>query len=68
MASSSPSGIVSASARLYRLLLGAYPARFRQEYGAPMLQLFRDSCREAARRRGLYGIAAVGIRPPVGHV
>ena len=61
MASSSPSGIVSASARLYRVLLGAYPARFRREYGAPMLQVFRDCCREAARQRGLYGIAVVWL-------
>ena len=45
------------SARLYRLLLVAYPARFRREYGAPMLQVFRDCCREAERQRGARGIA-----------
>ncbi len=47
---------VSTSARLYRLLLVAYPARFRREYAEPMVQVFRDCCREAKRQRGARGI------------
>ena len=35
------------SDRLYRLLLHAYPAEFRDEYGAELLQLFRDRRRDA---------------------
>ena len=32
------------SHRLYQLLLYAYPAAFRREYGREMAQLFRDIC------------------------
>jgi putative ABC transport system permease protein len=35
------------SDRLYRLLLHAYPAEFRDEYGTQLLQLFEDRRREA---------------------
>jgi hypothetical protein len=48
---------MSTSARLYRLLLVAYPARFRREYAEPMVQVFRDSVREAERQHGARGIA-----------
>jgi hypothetical protein len=44
------------SARLYRIMLIAYPARFRRNYGPHMLQVFRDSCRDAERRRGAWGV------------
>lgn len=37
------------SVRIYRLLLLAYPAAFRQEYGSLMMQAFRDDLREARR-------------------
>ncbi len=30
------------SVRIYSLLLYAYPAPFRREYGHPMAQLFKD--------------------------
>ena len=33
--------------RIYRLLLRAYPAAFRAEYGREMVLLFRDQCRES---------------------
>src|ERR1700722_4439931 len=33
--------------KLYRLLLSLYPARFREEYAAPLQQQFRDDYREA---------------------
>ena len=40
----------------YRLLLVAYPARFRHAYGSHMLQVFRDSCRDAEQRQGAWGV------------
>lgn len=45
------------SARLYALLLAAYPAGFRREYGREMALIFADRCREGAGRRG--ALAAV---------
>lgn len=33
--------------RVYAALLRLYPPEFRQHYGADMLQVFRDSCRDA---------------------
>src|SRR6266404_298710 len=36
--------------RLYRLLLKLYPARFREEYEAPLQRQFRDDYREAGGR------------------
>ena len=56
MAATPTSRAVSASERLYRLLLLAYPARFRREYGAPMVQVFRDCCRAAERQQGTLGV------------
>ncbi len=41
----------SASERIYRWLLRAYPADFRSEYSAEMAQVFRERCR-AERQRG----------------
>ncbi len=38
---------VEHSCRLYRRLLFVYPKAHREEYGAAMLQLFRDQCRDA---------------------
>lgn len=40
---------MSASERLFRRLLGLYPAAFRAEYGEPMAQLFADQRRDALR-------------------
>jgi hypothetical protein len=37
-------------ARAYRACLYLYPRRFRREYGAPMVQLFRDQRRERGKR------------------
>src|SRR5258708_37384504 len=36
--------------RLYRLLLKLYPARFREEYEAPLQRQFRDDYQEAGGR------------------
>ena len=41
---------------LYRGLLIAYPLAFRRRYGAQMVQLFRDCCREATATDGSVGL------------
>lgn len=43
------------SYRIYGLLLFAYPQEFRRRFGNEMLQVFRDCCRDEARRRTLAG-------------
>jgi signal peptidase I len=50
MTSESP--LLGGFCRLYSVLLYAYPPEFRRQYGRPMEQLFRDHCRELARRPG----------------
>ena len=45
--------LVSLSRRVYRILLAAYPKEFRREYGADMVQLFRDQCRDELRSGGV---------------
>lgn len=55
-------GFVERSVRLYRLLLAVYPDSFRNEYGEAMIQLFRDTARDAYRRHGLLGLAAIWLR------
>lgn len=42
------------SCRIYRILLAAYPADFRREYGPSMLQVFRDSASDATTREGKF--------------
>jgi hypothetical protein len=54
--------LVKFSLVLYRLLLAAYPAAFRQEYGGAMAQLFRDTALDGYRRRGLWGLLGVWLR------
>lgn len=49
---------IERSCRLYQRLLVIYPRAHREEYGAAILQLFRDQCRDAwarAQSRGLMG-------------
>jgi hypothetical protein len=46
---------LSISQRLFALLLAAYPAEFRREYGREMMQLFRDCYHTEVRRKGLLG-------------
>ena len=48
----SESTFLSGFCRLYSILLYAYPREFRQQFGSPMEQLFRDRARDAARRPG----------------
>ncbi len=47
---------IAGSARIYRALLILYPADYRREYGALMVQVFRDVCRDRLRRQGIAGI------------
>jgi hypothetical protein len=42
---------------LYRFMMQAYPAEFRNEYGESVDQAFRDTLREAFRKRGYLGLA-----------
>jgi hypothetical protein len=44
--------VLSASERVYRLLLFVYPPAYRREYGPPMIQAYRDLCRNSYRQRG----------------
>ncbi len=46
---------------LYRRLLVFYPADFRNAYGAQMVQLFYDACREALRRAGMRGLLCLWL-------
>ena len=45
------------SDRLYRRLVRLYPAAYRQEYGEPMAQLFRDCCAAECSVSGYRGLA-----------
>ena len=47
---------LSVSVRIYRALLVAYPKKFREHYEVQMVQVFRDSFREAYHRHGMPGV------------
>jgi hypothetical protein len=53
------SWIISFSVRLYQWLLYIGPAGFRHEYGLPMVQVFRECCRDAYQRRGTRGVVSL---------
>jgi Clp amino terminal domain, pathogenicity island component len=53
---------VAVAARVYRLLLVAYPASFRRAYGRHMAQVFRDACRDAFLESGSRGVLALWLR------
>lgn len=55
MSTVSQSHSVSISVGVYRLLLAAYPKKFREHYEAQMVQVFRDSFRDAYQRGGASG-------------
>jgi len=48
--------LISLSVRVYQALLVAYPAKFQQEYGRHMLQVFRDCCLRTLRQGGTNGM------------
>ena len=53
---------MSRSERVYRVLLLAYPRKFRRDCGVEMVQAFGALCREEKRRGGRLGLARVWIR------
>ncbi len=56
MNTSSARRTASRAERLYRLLLFAYPGKFRHVYGEQMTQIFRDCCREALQKEGAFNL------------
>ena len=48
--------VLALSVKVYRVLLLAYPAKFQQEYGADMVQVFRDCCLRTLRENGANGM------------
>ena len=52
----------SASERVYRALLRAYPKEVRRRYGDEMAAYFGDLCREESRRAGPEGLALLWVR------
>jgi hypothetical protein len=54
--------VLSASERLYQVLLLAYPPAYRREYGHLMAQAYRDLCRDTYRQKGMVGMVALWFR------
>jgi hypothetical protein len=52
---------VELSAGLYRLLLHAYPSRFRREFGPEMAGVFLDSCLRSYRQGGGVGMIELWV-------
>lgn len=53
---STKTNLVDYSARIYRLLLFAYPAGFRHEYSREMAQVFRDDLQASLPESGPAGL------------
>ncbi|HXQ34207.1 MAG TPA: hypothetical protein VN843_09355 [Anaerolineales bacterium] len=53
---SSDINLITFSVRVYQALLNAYPAKFQQEYGSEMTQVFQDCCLRAIRKGGMNGM------------
>lgn len=51
-----PNNVLLVAERLYHILLFAYPAAHRREYGPLMAQLFRELCRDSHRQEGFVGL------------
>lgn len=52
---------VATTLGVYRLLLGLYPRAFRADYGADVLQVFRQCCGDAYRERGAAGVVRLWL-------
>ena len=61
MGTLSPSDSLTVSIRFYRRLLAAYPKKFREHYETPMVQVFRDSLRDAYRLRRIPGVVELWL-------
>ena len=48
--------------RIYRMLIRAYPASFRREYGAEMTEVFRGLALEAWQECGVIGLVLLWLR------
>src|SRR5689334_11380795 len=53
---------IETSCSVYARLLLIYPKEHRSQYGAAMLQLFGDQCRQSYGRRGPWGLMALWLR------
>lgn len=47
---------IAFSEYVYGFMLLLYPVKFRQEYGRPMAQVFRDMCRDSYRHGGIWSL------------
>ena len=56
MNNSSQANSLSVSMRIYSVLLAAYPKKFREDYETQLVQVFRDSFRDAYHRHGMPGV------------
>lgn len=54
--------MLNASERWFRLLLHLYPADFREEMGAALVETYRDRCRAALRQGGAASLCMVWLR------
>jgi hypothetical protein len=61
MNNSAPANSISASVRIYRALLVAYPKKFREHYETSMVQVFRDSFKDAYHSNGLPGVIGLWL-------
>lgn len=53
--------LLTVSNHIYRLLLRAYPAPFRREFGCEMALVFRDDLRATARESGMQGLIGLWL-------
>ena len=53
---------VELSGRIYEVLIHAYPASFRREYGSEMARVFREMTTDAFRQRGAIGLILTWFR------
>jgi hypothetical protein len=53
---------VESSVRVYKVLIKAYPASFRGEYGDEMALVFREQIIDAVRQRGAVGLITAWLR------
>jgi hypothetical protein len=56
------STVIVWASRVYRMLVGAYPAAFRAEYADEMVWYFEDMCRDTLRKKGVFGMVWLWLR------
>ena len=55
-------GVLAFCVWLYALLLRAYPATFRQEYGSRMAHVFLDNCRDVLQQKSIVALIPFWLR------